>query len=202
MFCDTSLSVFLAFCQVAPSLCRPIHMALVYRAQHEAMWFFRNLGAPFWRSWGDPRVAPRFLCSKVCLGRLCPGDVMWIPADRTNVERENWLRTLKDEMDVATGRTWTSYEWSCGAWHARDIYQRSIGRSSWTTDLFPGMPSICRPMHSRRQCSPMSPMLVTEMDKICGWSEEEHGWDLYLQPVCGSTPNACCVMDRKPRRTS
>ena len=21
-------------------------------------------------------------------------------------------------MDVATGRTWTSYEWSCGAWHA------------------------------------------------------------------------------------
>ena len=23
-------------------------------------------------------------------------------------------------MEVATGRTWTSYEWSQGAWHARE----------------------------------------------------------------------------------
>ena len=43
---------------------------------------------------------------------------------------------------------------------------------------------------------------LTVMDKICGWGEDENGCDIYLQPVCGSTPNACCVMDRKPHRTS
>ena len=45
---------------------------------------------------------------------------MRIPADRTHVDREIWWRTEKEKMDVATGRAWTSYELSCGAWHARE----------------------------------------------------------------------------------
>ena len=39
---------------------------------------------------------------------------------------------------------------------------------------------------------------MTVMDKICGWDEEEKWWGLYLELVCESAPNACCVIDRKP----
>ena len=28
---------------------------------------------------------------------------------------------------------------------------------------------------------------MTVMDEICGWGEEENGWDVNLQHVCGST---------------
>ena len=52
--------------------------------------------------------------------QLFPDDVMRIPADRTNVEREIWWRTKKEKLDMATSRPWISYEWSCGAWHARE----------------------------------------------------------------------------------
>ena len=72
------------------------------------------------------------------------------------------------------------------------------GMCSWTIDYCPGMPPTCRPMHGRRQCFPLP-----VMENICGWgAEERFVWDHYLQTVCGSTPNACCVMDRKPRSTS
>ena len=51
---------------------------------------------------------------KGMIWQLCPDDVMWIPAGRTNVGSEIWWRTMKEKMDVATGRTWTSCEWICG----------------------------------------------------------------------------------------
>ena len=40
---------------------------------------------------------------------------------------------------------------------------------------------------------------MTVMDKIDGW-DEENGWVQKLQHASGSTPHACCVMDRNPLR--
>ena len=47
-----------------------------------------------WRSWGDPRVAPR-LVPKGVFRQLFPDEFMRIPADRTNVEREIWWKAQK-----------------------------------------------------------------------------------------------------------
>ena len=118
VFCGATFSAVPTFCRVAPRFYRQFHNAFVVR-KHCAMWFHRNLGAPF----GGLRVTPGWHLGLVLKGmfwQLCPDDVMRIPADRTHVDREIWRRTEKEKMDVATGRTRTSYELSCGAWHARE----------------------------------------------------------------------------------
>ena len=185
-----SIPGFPAFCRAAPSLFSPIHTALgAYLPQS---------GCTVWRSSGDPSVAPRFSAQSM-FWQLRPDDVVSLPADRTNVEREIWWRTKKEKMDVATGRTWTSYEWSCGAWQARE----HILNENWRIFVDDRLvPRHATNLHSNAQPKAVFFCAMTVMDKICGWSEEEKWVDLYLQPVCGYTPNMCCVMDRKQRRTS
>ena len=92
-------------------------------------------------------------CSKVL--QHCPDEVMRIPADRTNVEREIWSRTEKEEMDVTPGRTWTSYEWSCGAWHAREHLPKEYWQIFVDERLVPRDATDLHVNARRRQCSPM-----------------------------------------------
>ena len=139
-----SIPGFPAFCWAAPRLFSPIHVALgAYLPQS---------GCTVWRSWGDPGVAPRFSAQSM-FWQLCPDEVVSIPADRTNVEREIWWRTKKEKW------TWQQAEhgqvMNGAVVHGRhgNIHYTRIGGSSWTTDLFTGMPPTCRPMHSRRQFS-------------------------------------------------
>ena len=68
----------------------------------------------------DPREAPRFCSQEGMFRQLFPGDVMDTPADYTPMWTEIWWRTIKEKIDVATGRTWTSFEWSQSAWHVRE----------------------------------------------------------------------------------
>ena len=56
--------------------------------------------------------------------KMCGSFAIWVLLVEVlerpqEAERENWWRTMKEEVDVAIGRTWTGSEWSRGAWHAR-----------------------------------------------------------------------------------
>ena len=91
-------------------------------------------------------------------------------ADRTNVDREIWWRAQKEKMEVATGRTWTSYEWSQGAWHATEytlngywqifVHDRPVPRDAINS-------------HANVQPKAVFYYAMTVMDKICGWEEDE-----------------------------
>ena len=53
VFCDTLLSVLPAFCQLALSLCRSIHMALGKRSHSGCCVVLPQYWCPLWMSWGD-----------------------------------------------------------------------------------------------------------------------------------------------------
>ena len=72
-----------------------------------------------WRSWGDPKEAPRFVLKITCFGNFFLV-MSWEPREIIPMWTEKSGGTKKEEMDVATGRKWTSYEWSQESWHARE----------------------------------------------------------------------------------
>ena len=85
---------------------------------------------------------------------------MSIPAD---------LRMKK--MDVATGRTWTSYEWSCGAWQAKEhIFKRVLADLRGRQTCSQG----CHNLQANAQPKAVFFCAMTVLDKICGWGEEEN----------------------------
>ena len=67
----------------------------------------------------------------------------------------------KENMEVATGRTCSNYEWSLGAWHAREFFTERV--FLWTTDLFPEV----------AQTKAVLSCAMTSMDQICGLGEDE-----------------------------
>ena len=113
--------------------------------------------------------------------------------------REIWWRTEKEKMDVATGRTWTSYEWSRCAWLSIEHLQKEYWQTFVDDNL---LPRDATDLQATAQPKAVLSHSITVMDKICGWSEEEKWWVLCLQLVLGSTPSASCVMARNQRRTS
>ena len=136
--------------------------------------------------------------------QICPDEVMVILADRTNVERENWWITKKEEMVVATGRTWTSYEWSCGAWHAR----KNRLKEYWQIVVNDGpIPSDAINLNAIAQSKAVfSFAKTTVMDNICGW-EEEQKWEGSFFAVCMwfntegvSNDEHNCTQDHSKRR--
>ena len=119
MFCDATFSVVPTSCRIAPSLCSSSHMALDKRAQSRCCVVPPQSRCPIWRSCGDPREVPRFVLKRACSGSFF--QVMsWEPRQIAPTWTEIWWKTEKERMDVATGRTWTSCEWSERAGHARE----------------------------------------------------------------------------------
>ena len=74
-------------------------------------------------------------------------------------------------------------------------YWMSIGTSSWTTDLCPGMPSTRMRMYSRKQCSPMPWQWWI---RSAAGEKNNNGEGPDLQHVC----KPCCVMNTIPRRST
>ena len=179
MFCDTTFSAVPTFCRVATSLCRPIHIALDQRARSWCCVVHRNLGAPN----GGPRVtpgeAPRFRSQEACFGSFFSGDVTGTPADYAHVDREIWRRTEKERMDVATGRTWTSYGWS-QRWHAREYLLNEYWQIFVDDRL---VPRDAINSHANVQPKAVFSYAMTVMDKICGWGDEQQ-WIGSLFAAC------------------
>ena len=121
------------------------------------------------------------------LSRWC----MRIPADRSHVDREIWWRTKKEKMDVATGRTWTSYELSCGAWHGRE----RILNEYWQifVDDRP-VPRDATDLQANVQPKAVFSYDMTVMEKICGWGEEEK-WVGSLFAACMWVYTKCVLCD-------
>ena len=81
-----------------------------------------------------------------------------------------WWRTKKVKMDVATSRTWTSYEWCCGAWHAREHILNEY-RQIFVDDRL--VPRDASDLQATAQPKAVFSYAMTVMDKIHGWGEEE-----------------------------
>ena len=87
-------------------------------------------------------------------------------------------------MDVATGRTWTCYGWSRGAWHARE----HVLKDYWQifVDYLP-LPRLAG------QCTAEGNVLLL-MDKTCGWGEEEK-WVGSIFAACMWVYSKCVLYD-------
>ena len=68
-------------------------------------------------------------------------------------------------MNAATGRTWTSYEWSCGAWHAKEHVVKEYWQVSVDDRL---VPRDATDLKAIAQSKAVFSFARTVMDKICG----------------------------------
>ena len=83
-----------------------------------------------------------------------------------HVNREIWWRAEKEKMEVATGRTWTRYGWSQGAWHAREYVLNECWQI-FVNDRLVSRDAINS--HAHVQSKAVFSHVMTVMDKICGW---------------------------------
>ena len=83
-------------------------------------------------------------------------------------------------MEVATGRTWTSYEWSQGAWHARDYVLNEYWKIFEEDKL---VPRDAINSHANVHPKAVFSYAMTVMDEICGWREEQN-WVGSLFAAC------------------
>ena len=83
---------------------------------------------------GDPREAPRF-CSQEGMFRQLFQVMSWTHRQIIPMWTEIWWRIKKEKIDVATGRTWTSFEWCQGAWHVREYTYIQIYTGRVLADL-------------------------------------------------------------------
>ena len=83
-------------------------------------------------------------------------------------------------MDVATGRTWTSYGWSQETWRARE-YALTEYWQIFVDDKL--VPRDAINSHANVQPKAVFSCAMTVMDKICGWREEQQ-WIGSFFPAC------------------
>ena len=69
---------------------------------------------------------------------------------------EIWWRAEKEKVEMATGRRWTSFEWSQETWHAREYFLSGYWQIFVDDRLVPQPKAVF-------SCA------MTVMVKICGW---------------------------------
>ena len=92
-------------------------------------------------------------------------------------------------MDVATGRTWTSYEWSCGEWYAREHKLKEHCQVFVDDGL---VPRNATDLQGNAQPKAVFSYAMTVMGKICGWGEEEK-WVVSLFAACAWVHYKCVL---------
>ena len=86
------------------------------------------------------------------------------------MDKEIWWITKKEKMDVATGRIWTSFEWSQETWHATEYILNEY------CQIFVDDRLVLRDVinfHANVQPQAVFSSAMIVKVKICGWGEEQ-----------------------------
>ena len=106
---------------------------------------------------------------KACFGELVPEDVIGKPCELTNADYGFLWRVKKDEMEVATGGTWTQREWGPRTLQLRK-YLRELC-AIFVDDRPFHSDSLYK--HANVQSKAVFSHAMTALDKILGWIDEE-----------------------------